>query len=164
LLAAIEKPEYFKNLIFLGPSSRYLNDGDYIGGLERNDLDGLFEMLDNNYLGWSQMMAPAIMGGKNSLEKQDELTDSFLAVNPAVSQNFARVTLLSDHREKLPYLTVPSLTVQCMDDVMAPETAGQYIHQNTPKNTYLELNTSGHCPHISAPEEVIKAIKDYIAN
>jgi sigma-B regulation protein RsbQ len=164
LVAAIENPEYFKKMIFLGPSSRYLNDGDYIGGFERSDLDGLFEMLENNYLGWSQMMAPAIMGEKNSLEKQDELTDSFLAVNPAVSQNFARVTLLSDHREKLPYLTVPSLTVQCMDDVMAPETAGKYIHQHTPKNTYLELNTSGHCPHISAPEEVIKAIKDYIAN
>jgi sigma-B regulation protein RsbQ len=162
LLAAIEKPEYFKKLVFLGPSSRYLNDGEYAGGLERSDLDGLFEMLDNNYLGWSQMMAPAIMGEKNPSEKQNELVESFLAVDPAVSQNFARVTLLSDHREKLPFLTVPSLTVQCMDDVMAPETAGQYIYQHTPKNTYLELNTSGHCPHISNPEQVIKAIKDYI--
>lgn len=163
LLAAIEKPSYFKKLIFLGPSSRYLNDGNYIGGLERSDLDALFEMLDNNYLGFSQMMAPAIMGEKNSSEKQDELTESFMAADPVVSQNFARVTLLSDHRAKLPLLTVPSLTIQCMDDVMAPETAGRYIHDHTPQNTYLELNTSGHCPHISAPEEVIKAIKDYIA-
>lgn len=164
LLAAEEKPEYFKKLIFLGPSSRYLNDGDYIGGMERSDLEALFEILDNNYLGFSKMMAPAIMGEKNSEEKQDELTDSFMAVDPAISQNFARVTLLSDNREKLPFLTVPSLTVQCMDDVMAPETAGLYVHQHTPNNTYLELHTSGHCPHISAPEEVIKAIKDYIQN
>ncbi|MVN22477.1 alpha/beta fold hydrolase [Mucilaginibacter arboris] len=162
LLAALEEPDYFQKLIFLGPSARYLNDGDYIGGLERSDLDGLFEMLDNNYLGFSQMMAPAIMGEKNSLEKQEELTESFIAADPAISQNFARVTLLSDHRHKLPFLTVPSLTVQCMDDVMAPETAGQYIHENTIGNIYLELHTSGHCPHLSAPEKVIKAIKDYI--
>ena len=164
LLAALEKPEYFEKLVFLGPSARYLNDGDYIGGLERSDLDALFEMLDHNYLGFSQMMAPAIMGEKNTIEKQNELTDSFCAVDPAVSQNFARVTLLSDHRAKLPFLTVPSLTLQCMDDVMAPETAGQYIREHTPGNTYLELYTSGHCPHLSAPEAVIKAIKDYVQN
>lgn len=164
VLAAIKEPSYFKKLIFLGPSARYLNDGEYIGGLERNDLDALFEMLDNNYLGFSKMMAPAIMGEKNTIEKQDELTNSFCAADPVISQNFARVTLLSDHRAKLPFLTRPSLTVQCLDDVMAPETAGQYIHENTPGNTYLELNTSGHCPHLSSPEEVIKAIKDYIQN
>ena len=164
LLAAEKEPSYFKKLVFLGPSARYLNDQDYIGGFERSDMDAVFEMLDNNYLGFSQMMAPAIMGEKNSIEKQDELTESFIAADPAISQNFARVTLLSDHRANLPHLKVPSLTVQCLDDVMAPETAGQYIHQHTPKNTYLELNTSGHCPHLSAPEEVIKAIKDYIKN
>ncbi len=164
LLAAVEKPEYFKKLIFIGPSARYLNDGDYIGGFEKSDLDGLFEMLDNNYLGWSMMMAPAIMGDKNPLEMQEGLTDSFCAADPAISQNFARVTLLSDHRASLPNLKVPSLTIQCMDDVMAPETAGQYVHEHTPDNTYLEINTSGHCPHLSAPKEVIKIIKDYILN
>ncbi len=164
VLAAIKEPSYFKKLIFLGPSARYLNDGEYIGGLERNDLDALFEVLDSNYLGFSRLMAPAIMGEKNTIEKQDELTNSFCAADPVISQNFARVTLLSDHRAKLPFLTRPSLTVQCLDDVMAPETAGQYIHENTPGNTYLELNTSGHCPHLSSPEEVIKAIKDYIQN
>ena len=165
-LAALEEPSYFKKMIFLGPSARYLNDHeqDYIGGLERSDLDALFEMLDNNYLGWSQMMAPAIMGEKNPLEKQEELVESFCAADPVISQNFARVTLLSDHRVQLSHLKVPSLTLQCLDDVMAPETAGRYIHERTPGNTYLEINTSGHCPHLSAPEQVIKAIKDYILN
>lgn len=108
------------------------------------------------------MVAPMIMGEKNSLEKQEELTDSWCAADPVISQNFARVTLLTDQRKKLPFLTVPSLTVQCMDDVMAPETAGKFVHEHVPGNTYLELHTSGHCPHLSAPEEVIKAIKNYI--
>ncbi len=162
LLAALEKPEYFKKLIFLGPSARYLNDGDYIGGLEKSDLDALFEMLDNNYLGWSQMMAPAIMGEKTPIEKQEELTESWCASDPVISQNFARVTLLSDYRAILPLLKVPSLTLQSMDDVMAPETAGRYIQQHTPGNIYQEIKASGHCPHISFAAEVTKAIKDYI--
>jgi len=164
MLAAVEEPSYFKKMVFLGPSARYLNDGDYIGGLEKSDLDALFEMLDSNYLGWSRMMAPAIMGEKNPTEKQEELVDSFCAADPAISQNFARVTLLSDHRASLPALKVPSLIVQCMDDVMAPETAGQYVHKHTPGSTYLELHTSGHCPHLSAPQEVVKVIRDYVLN
>lgn len=164
VLAAIKEPSYFKKLIFLGPSSCYLNDGDYTGGLERNDLDALFEVLDSNYLGFSRMMAPAIMGENNSVEKQEELVESFSAADPAVSQNFARVTLLSDHRNILPKLKVPSLTMQCRDDIMAPETAGQYIYQHTPGNTYLEIDATGHCPHLSAHEEVIKWIRNYILN
>ncbi|RYE09897.1 MAG: alpha/beta hydrolase [Sphingobacteriaceae bacterium] len=166
LLAALEKPEYFKKMIFLGPSARYLNDHehDYIGGMDRSDLDAVFEMLDNNYLGFSRALAPSIMGEKTSVENQEELVESFSAADPAISQNFARVTLLSDTRAMLPKMTVPSITLQCADDMMAPETAGQYIHQHTPKNTYLEINTTGHCPHISAPDVVIKAINDYILN
>lgn len=166
LLAALEKPEYFKKMVFLGPSARYLNDHDhgYIGGMDRSDLDGVFEMLDNNYLGFSRALAPAIMGEKNSVENQEELVESFSAADPAISQNFARVTLLSDNRAVLPEMTVPSLTLQCAEDVMAPETAGQYINQHTPHNTYLEIDATGHCPQISAPDTVVKAIYDYILN
>lgn len=166
LLAALEKPEYFKQMVFIGPSARYLNDHDqnYLGGFDRSDLDALFEMLDNNYLGFSRALAPTIMGEKTSEENQEELVESFCAADPSISQNFARVTLLSDHRTALPRMTVPSITLQCADDVMAPETAGQYINQHTPKNTYLEIDVTGHCPHISAPDVIIKAINNYISN
>lgn len=166
LLAALEKPEYFQKMVFIGPSARYLNDHqhNYVGGFEKSDMDAVFDMLDNNYLGFSRALAPGIMGEKNSEEKKEELVESFNAVDPVVSQNFARVTLLSDTRAELPNMTVPSLTLQCADDVMAPETAGQYIHQHTPQNAYLEIDASGHCPHISAPEVLIKAINDYILN
>ena len=166
LLAALEKPEYFKKMVFLGPSARYLNDHEngYIGGMDRSDLDALFEMLDNNYLGFSRALAPSIMGEKTSPENQEELVESFCAAEPSISQNFARVTLLSDTRAMLSKMTVPSITLQCADDVMAPETAGRYINQHTPKNTYLEINTTGHCPHISAPDVVIRVINDYILN
>ncbi len=164
LLAAVEKPEYFKKMIFLGPSARYLNDHDqdYTGGLERSDLDALFEILDNNYLGFSRALAPSVMGEKTSQENQEELVESFCAADPFISQNFARVTLLSDHRAMLPHLKVPSVTLQCSDDVMAPETAGLYINQHTPGNTYIEINATGHCPHISAPEKVIEALNNYL--
>ncbi len=43
VLAAKEKPEYFKKLVFIGPSPRYINDEDYVGGFETEDLEKLFE-------------------------------------------------------------------------------------------------------------------------
>ncbi|HKG08762.1 MAG TPA: alpha/beta hydrolase, partial [Pedobacter sp.] len=82
LLAAVERPELFSKLIFLGPSPRYLNDGDYFGGFEREDLDDLFMMMDNNYLGWSRALAPSIMGNSDRPELGERLTNNFCATDP----------------------------------------------------------------------------------
>lgn len=61
ILAAIEDPERFEQLVLVGPSPRYINDVDYVGGFERADIEGLLELLDSNYLGWSSTMVLAIM-------------------------------------------------------------------------------------------------------
>ena len=57
ILAAIRHPEYFSKLVLIGPSPRYLNAEHYTGGFEQQDLEGLFEFMENNYLGWSSAMA-----------------------------------------------------------------------------------------------------------
>jgi sigma-B regulation protein RsbQ len=162
LLAAREKPSYFKKLIFIGPSPCYLNDKGYTGGFERVDLEGLFEFMDNNYLGWSSTLAPAIMGNADRPELGEFLTNSFCSTDPDIARQFARVTFYSDNRKDLKYLTVPSLTLQCSDDIIAPLAVGDYIKEHTPDNTLVIMQASGHCPHISEPEETIKAIKAYI--
>ena len=35
VLAAIEEPQRFARLILIGPSPRYINEADYVGGFER---------------------------------------------------------------------------------------------------------------------------------
>lgn len=160
--AAIRQPQYFSKLIFVAPSPCYVNDEEYIGGLDKADLESLFTMMDNNYLGWSSSMAPLIMGNADVPQLGEELTASFCATDPDIAREFARVTFLSDNRSDLTKLTVPSLTLQCTNDILAPLNVGYYIEQHTPGNTLAILEATGHCPHLSAPVETIDAINCYL--
>ncbi|WP_442591143.1 alpha/beta fold hydrolase [Pedobacter sp. AW31-3R] len=162
VLASIKNPYLFSKLILIGPSPRYLNDENYYGGMDLADLNQLLEVMDSNYLDWSGKMAPAIIGNPERPELGKELTVSFIATDPELAKNFARVTFLADNRADLPFVSVPSLTIQCKEDLLASEKVATYIKNNTPGNTMLILDSCGHCPHISDPENVIKAIKDYI--
>jgi sigma-B regulation protein RsbQ len=164
ILAAVRRPDYFSKLVLIGPSPRYLNAEDYTGGFEQKDLDGLFEFMENNYLGWSSAMAPAIMGNPDRPELGEFLTGSFCSTDPDIAREFARVTFTSDNRADLAKVTVSSLTLQCADDIIAPTAVGQYVHQHIPGNVFVQLNAAGHCPHISEPQETIAAIRSFIQN
>ena len=164
LRAAILKPEYFNKLVFVAPSPCYINDGEYVGGLNRDDLDGLFEMMDSNYLGWSSSMAPLIMGNADVPELGDELTANFCATDPDIARQFARVTFFSDNRADLGKLRIPSLTLQCQEDILAPVEVGYYLNKHMPNNTLVLLEATGHCPHLSAPAKTIEAVNGYLSN
>lgn len=164
VLAANKKPEYFKRLILIGPSPRYINDVGYNGGFERKDLESLFEFMDSNYLGWSSTMAPAIMGNADRPELGAFLSSSFCSTDPDIARNFARVTFFSDNRKDLAHVKVPTLTLQCMEDIIAPLAVGEYVHRTIPNNYLHLMKATGHCPHISEPGETIDAIKSYLQN
>jgi sigma-B regulation protein RsbQ len=162
VLAANREPERFAHLILVGPSPRYVNDGEYTGGFRREDIDGLLDLLDSNHLGWSRQMAPAIMGNPDRPALAEELTDSFCRTDPEIARHFARVTFLSDNREDLARLAVPSLILQCADDAIAPRTVGEYVHQHAADSRLVLMRATGHCPNLSAPDETIAAIQDYL--
>lgn len=161
-LASIKEPDLFKKLIFIGPSPCYLNCEDYNGGFDAEDFDNIFEVMEEDYIKWSNNMAPKIMGDKQKPELKEELTGLFCSYDPQIAKDFARVTFLSDNRKDLPNISVESLTLQCSDDIIAPLEVGQYIHDHTPKNIMVKLNATGHCPHMSAPEETIEAIQTFL--
>ncbi|HSF39174.1 MAG TPA: alpha/beta hydrolase [Thermoanaerobaculia bacterium] len=162
MLAAIEEPERFEALVLVGPSPCYIDDGDYVGGFSREDIDGLLESLDSNYLGWSSAMAPVIMGNPDRPELGAELTNSFCRTDPEIARHFARVTFLSDNRNDLPKVTVRSLILQCSEDAIAPRCVGEYVHRNLPGSELVLMQATGHCPNLSAPEETIAAIKNFL--
>jgi sigma-B regulation protein RsbQ len=163
LLAHLKAPERFAAQIMVGPSPCYINDGDYVGGFERKDIEGLLETLESNYLGWSSNMAPAIMGAPEQPELAEELTNSFCRTDPEIAKHFARVTFLSDHRADLPRLQAPALLLQCSDDIIAPRTVGEYMHRVMPDATLVVVENFGHCPHLSAPVASLKAMNDFLA-
>ena len=162
LLAAIEEPELFDRLVLVGPSPRYIHDGDYIGGFTREDIDDLLEFQESNYLGWSTSLAPVILGNPDRPELVEELANSFCRTDPEIAKQFAAVTFLSDNRADLPKVRVPSLILQCREDTIAPIPVGEYVHRHLPDSQLVILNATGHCPHLSAPRETIAAIKAFL--
>jgi sigma-B regulation protein RsbQ len=159
VLAAIREPERFAKLVLIGPSPCYLNDAVYHGGFTREDIDGLLEFLDRNYLGWSATMAPVIMGNPDRPELAAELANSFCRTDPEIAKHFARVTFLSDNRADLPKLKIGSLILQCVEDSIAPLSVGEYVHAHLANSAFALMKATGHCPHLSAPEETISIMK-----
>jgi sigma-B regulation protein RsbQ len=161
-LAAAAEPERFARLVMVGPSPRYINDDNYVGGFSRADIDGLLDSLESNYLGWSSVMAPVIMGNEDRPELGEELTSSFCATDPAIARHFARVTFLSDNRGDLARVTTRSLVLQCSADVIAPHVVGEYVHAHLRDSAFVHLAATGHCPNLSAPEETVAAIRAFL--
>ena len=163
VLAAIRAPERFARLILLAPSPRYINDPPaYVGGLERREVEGLLDMMDRNYLGWAQLLAPQIMQNPERPELAGELASSFCSTDPVIARQFARVTFFSDNRRDLARIPVPSLILQCSDDLLAPTSVGEYMHRSAPNSTLRVMQATGHCPHLSDPAETIALMREYL--
>ncbi len=162
VLAAARDPARFAGLVLLTPSPRYVDDGDYRGGFSAADIDELLESLESNYLGWSAAMAPVIMGNPDRPELGHELANSFCRTDPRIARAFARATFLSDNRDDLARVTVPTLVVECARDAIAPRGVGAFVHARIPGSRLVTLDASGHCPQLSAPEATAEAIRAFV--
>jgi sigma-B regulation protein RsbQ len=162
VLAANREPKRFASLILVGPSPCYINHPGYVGGFERRDIVELLETMDKNYIGWANFLAPMVMKNPGHPELTQELNQSFCSTDPVIARRFAEATFFSDNRQDLGKAKVPSLILQCSDDLLAPDEVGVYLNRELPGSTLHRLAATGHCPHMSAPDETIAAIKDYL--
>jgi sigma-B regulation protein RsbQ len=163
LLAALREPERFSRLIFVSPSPRYINDEGYVGGFDRADIEGLLDLMDKNFIGWASFLAPVVMGNPDRPALASELNESFCSTDPKIARRFAETTFFGDNRADLPRVAVPSLILQCAEDAIAPVEVGNYLYRTMPGSTLRLMRATGHCPHVSHPEETISAIKEYLA-
>ncbi|MFD1828682.1 alpha/beta fold hydrolase [Streptomyces desertarenae] len=161
VLAAVREPERFAKLVLLTPSPCYIDDGDYRGGFSREDIEELLESLDSNYLGWSAAMAPVIMGNPDRPELGEELTNSFCRTDPEMARVFAHTTFLSDNREDLEGVRLPTLVIECLQDAIAPREVGAFVRDRIAGSTLVTLDAIGHCPQLSAPEATAEAIASF---
>ena len=163
MLASLQQPERFERLILVGPSPRYANDPPYIGGFDSEELSGLLEMMDKNYIGWASVLSSAAIGNPNRPELAGELEQSFCSTDPVIARQFAEITFFADNRADVTRVTTPSLIMQCSQDVLAPLDVGRYLHEHMVNSTLRVLQAAGHCPHMSHPEETIAVIKEYLS-
>lgn len=161
-LASIKAPDMFSDLVMIGPSPRYLNDGGYVGGFSRDQVEELLDFLADNHLGWAAAMAPAIMGNADRPELGVRLENSFCATDPHIAREFARVTFMSDNRADLPSVSARTLILQCREDIIAPTDVGRFVQSKIPDSRFMLLEATGHCPNLSAPAEVAAAIRDFV--
>jgi sigma-B regulation protein RsbQ len=161
-LAVLNAPGMFGKLVMVGPSARYIDDGEYIGGFGEEQIEDLLQFLEANHMGWSIQMAPAIMGNADRPELGEELTNNFCRTDPEIAKAFARVTFQSDNRTDLPQVDVPTLILQCSEDIIAPQAAGEFVRDSIPNSRFVVLEATGHCPNLSAPDEVIAAMRNFV--
>lgn len=164
MLAAQQIPHSFKKLVFIGPSPKYLNELDYIGGFEASDIDTILNHIADDYAGWAKAISPLVMDAPARPELAEFLQESFEETNPNIALAFAMATFKSDCRDKLKDLSIPSLTLTTNNDMMVPPNIGEYINKYTPNNFLVVMKATGHYPHISEPEETIREIKEFIGD
>lgn len=162
LLASLKAPDLFAKLIMVGPSARYIDDGDYVGGFAAAQIEELLDFLAENPMAWSQAMAPAIIGNAERPELAEELSASFCRTDPEIAKAFARVTFTSDNRADLPKVTTPTVILQCSDDIIAPLEVGEYLRRHIAGSDLVVLEATGHCPNLSAPAEVTAVIRAHV--
>jgi sigma-B regulation protein RsbQ len=163
ILAAKMAPQRFSRLILIVPSACYIDAApDYLGGFSRADLEGLLDLMEKNYVGWASFLAPLVMKNDDQLDLQKELATSFCAADPSIARRFAAVTFLSDHRADIQGVALPCLILQCSDDAIAPASAIDFIHRQLSSSTLHQLKATGHCPHMTHPEETAAAINLYL--
>jgi sigma-B regulation protein RsbQ len=151
-------------LVLLAPSPRHTDDpyDGYVGGFSREDIEGLLASLDSDYFAWAAALAPVVMGNPQEPELAEDLRVSFCRTNPAIARHFAGVTFFSDTRPELKKVRTNCLILQCSNDRLAPPEVGAYLHENLEHSTLVRLQATGHCPHVSAPEETARAILHYL--
>ncbi|HEX8773229.1 MAG TPA: alpha/beta hydrolase [Pyrinomonadaceae bacterium] len=164
MLASIREPERFAQLILVSPSPCYINDPpDYVGGFERADIAGLLHLMEKNYIGWANFLAPVVMKNAERPELTRELKESFCSTDPKIARRFAEATFFSDNRGDLPNVKIPSLIMQCSEDAIAPQEVGDYLERHLPGSTMRVMRATGHCPQMSHPEETVQLIREYLA-
>lgn len=163
ILVSILRPGLFSRMVLLGPNPCFVNDpAGYIGGFERSDLEGLLDLMDQNYIGWANYLAPIVSAQAEDGEVTAELSHSFCSTDPIAAGVFAKATFFSDDRHNLPNVTCPSLIIQHRHDALAPVSVGEFMHSQMPDSTLHVIDVSGHCGHMSHPELVISAMRDFI--
>ena len=164
VLVANEKPEYFSKLVVIGASPRYLNDTDtgYYGGFTQEDLDNLYQAMSNNYFAWVSGFANLVMQNSDRPHLAEDFARSLGSIRPDIAQSVVRAIFQSDHRADLPKVQQDTLLIHSTEDVAVPDQVATYLHEHIRNSKLVHVNATGHFPHISAPGQVIDAIRQFL--
>ncbi|MBZ4413770.1 alpha/beta hydrolase [Myxococcus sp. XM-1-1-1] len=163
VLAGLVRPEFFRGMLFIGASPRYLNSPDFKGGFDRQAVDELYKTIEQHFEAWASGFAQAAMGPAATPEMVKGFADSLLALRPDIAVGVIRIIFESDYREQVTRLKVPTWVVQPLNDFAVPTAVGEYLARSLPSGNIRYVPNQGHLPHLSAPNEVNTLISDALA-
>jgi sigma-B regulation protein RsbQ len=162
-IASTNIRDRISDLTMIGPSPCFINSPpDYVGGFEKQDIEELINLIDNNYIEWANYFAPLVMGASHSPELIGELSGSFCSTDPIFTKAFANATFFSDHRDLLTQIQMPTLVLQSYDDSLASVEVGEYIADKIPNCQLDIIEAEGHCLHMTKPDLITPVIIDFI--
>jgi sigma-B regulation protein RsbQ len=162
VLASIEDPARFAQIVLLNSSPRYLNADGYTGGFDQSELDTLLTAMSANYQAWVAGFAPAAVGVAVP-EAIIDFSAGLLAMRPDVTAKIARMIFTSDLRHVLRLVSVPTLLIHAREDIAVPPTVGLFLHDNIAGSRIEWIDTAGHLPHLTAPDEVAAVLRAALA-
>lgn len=164
-IASTHVGDRISDITMICPSPCFMNlPPDYVGGFERDDLEELINLMDKNYIGWANYLAPLVMGAGHSSELIGELSGSFCSTDPIVAKTFAKATFFSDYRSLLKDIPTPALILQSDKDSLASPEVGKYMAENIPNSQFELIQAEGHCLHMTDPDLIIPLLIDFIQN
>ncbi|XP_052204687.1 probable esterase KAI2 [Diospyros lotus] len=162
-IASTSRPDLFTKIVMISASPRYLNDVDYYGGFEQEELEQLFEAMRSNYQAWCSGFAPLAVGGDMESVAVQEFSRTLFNMRPDIALSVAQIIFQCDARSLLRHVTVPCHIIQSVKDLAVPVVAAEYLHQNLGGLSVVEvMSTDGHLPQLSSPDIVIPIILRHI--
>ncbi|KAG9158797.1 hypothetical protein Leryth_013685 [Lithospermum erythrorhizon] len=163
IIASITRPDLFTKIVAVAGSPRYLNDVDYYGGFEQEDLNQLYEAMASNYKAWCSGFAPLAVGCDMESVAVQEFSRTLFNMRPDIALSVLRIIFQSDLRHILPSVTVPCHIIQSMKDLAVPVVVSEYLHRNIGGESIVEvMSTEGHLPQLSSPDIVIPVLLRHI--
>ncbi|EYU44463.1 hypothetical protein ABFS82_08G055600 [Erythranthe guttata] len=163
VIASVTRPELFSKIITVSASPRYLNDPDYYGGFEEEDIVQLFDAMGSNYKSWCAGWAPLAVGGDMESLAVQEFSRTLFNMRPDIALSVAQTIFYSDVRPLLGHVTVPCHVIQSVKDLAVPVVVSEYLHQNLGGDSIVEvMSTDGHLPQLSSPDVVVPVLLRHI--
>ena len=162
-LAATKRPELFERIVMISTSPRYVDEPGYVGGFDQAGVDAVLRAMAADFDGWLRGLAPNAMSAPDQPLLATEFAQSIAAMNPATALVVMRSILTMDHRRTLAQLAAPVLLLQPSDDVFVPAEVGAYLARTMRQCTLRTIDAPGHFPHMTTPNVVIDAIRDFLA-
>jgi class 3 adenylate cyclase len=162
MLFAATHPDRVSSLVLYGTYARILEGDGYEIGIPEEVLDGLLEVIREDWGGpvAIDLFAPSVADDAD----YREWWASFLrqGTTPRGAQDLIGMYKQIDLRHVLPAIAVPTLVLHRTGDLVAHADSGRYIAKHIPGARFIELPGDDHLPIVGDVDSIADEIEEFL--